>query len=251
MIQTVQDGFEIEVRKGKILTLDDLNQSFIAWLEVSYHDANHETTNQTPRERLEAGLRARRNVDLQAAVESFYRSEDRVVNADFSDVRVDNVFYRVDQKLRTLKVQVRCPLLYLGDTVLIYDRQGRYLGKGQRHEREHGEIVTPEVPEKAKIDVLGCLRKEHARRIADKASTLAFRNLPKKSNVNDFLVHLARYLGRTGLSDFTTEEVEAVVSFARTRPVAAPLIARAVEIAGDRNVSTVLRQLQQLLSKGS
>lgn len=124
VIQTIQDLFEVEVRSGPILTLDELNQSFVAWLDVDYHDAEHSMTKQPPRERLEAGMRARRNVDLQAAVESFYRSVKRVVHVDFADVRVDNVFYRVDQKFRTLKVEVRCPLLELGDTVLIYDRQG-------------------------------------------------------------------------------------------------------------------------------
>ena len=250
-IETVQDLFETEVRKGSILTLEELNRSFAAWLAVSYHDEIHRVTKEKPLERMKAGLRARREVDLQAAVESFYRSETRIVDADYSDVRVDNVFYRVDHKLRTLKVEVRCPLLHLGDTVLIYDVQGRYLGKGQRHEREHGEIVTPEVPDKAKFDVLDRLRKEHEKRLENQASALAYRNLPRKSNVAEFLVHLARYLGRTGVSDFTAEEVEAAVSFARTRSVAAPLVARAVERVGDRSLLDVLRELARLLSKGS
>ena len=250
MIQTIQNLFEIEVRKGPILTIDKLNRSLAAWLEVSYHDAAHDTTKEPPAERLKAGLRARRNVDLQAAVESFYRSETRVVHADYSDVRVDNQFYRVDQKFRTLKVEVRCPLLQLGDTVLIYDLHGRYLAKGTRHHREEGEIVTPEVPDKARIDVLDRLRKEHDKRIAGKASTLAYRNMPRKSTTADFLVHLARYLGRQGLSDFTTQEVEAAADFIRNRSVAAPLIARAVERVGDRSLFDVLRELKQLLSKG-
>lgn len=251
LIQTVQDQFEVEVRGGKILTLDELNRSFLAWLDVSYHDAVHSVTHQTPRERLATGLRARRDVDLQAAVESFYRSEIRTVHADFSDVRIDNVFYRVEQKLRTLKVEVRCPLLHLGDAVLIYDLQGRYLGRGQRHERTLGEVVKPEVPTKPTIDVLGRLRKEHDRRLADRAKTLAFRNLSKKSGATDFLVLLARYLGRHGLSDFTTDEVEAALAFERRPSVTAPIIARAVELAPDRSVPVILRTIEQLLSKGS
>lgn len=251
MIESVQDQFETEVRAHEILTLGELNRSLAAWFAVSYHDAVHDATRETPLARMEAGLRARRDVDLQAAVESFYRSEFRTVHADYSDVRIDSVFYRVDQKLRTLRVEVRCPLLRIGDTVLIYDLQGRYLGKGERHQRKHGEIVTPDVPDRAKINVLDRLRKEHDKRIADKASTIAFRNLPKKSNANDFLVHLARYLGRQGLSDFTTEEVEAALAFVRTRSVAAPLIARAVARVGDRSLFDVLRELTRLLSKGS
>lgn len=251
LIQTVQDQFEVEVRKGPILTLEQLNRSFIAWLDVSYHDAVHNETHQAPRARLEAGMRARRDVDLQAAVESFYRSEIRVVHSDFADVRIDNHFYRVDQRFRTLKVEVRCPLLHLGDSVLIYDLQGRYLGKGQRHTREHGQLVTLEVPAKSDIDVLARFRKEHDRRVAQKAETLSFRNLSLKSNVNDFLAHLARYLGRTGLSDFTTEEVEAAVAFTHGRSVTAPIVARAVAEVGDRSLFDVLHELNRLLSKGS
>jgi len=251
MIETIQDQFETEVRAREILTLDELNRSLAAWLDVSYHDAVHSATGQAPRERLESGRRARRDVDLQAAVESFYRAETRTVHPDYSDVRVDNVYYRVDQKLRTLKVEVRCPLLQLGESVLIYDLRGGYLGKGERHQRQEGEIVTPEVPDKAQVDVLDQLRKEHDRRVADRASTLAFRNLPRKSTAADFLTHLARYLGRHGLSDFTTREVEAALAFIRNRSVAAPLIARAVEQVGDRNLFDVLRELERLLEKGS
>lgn len=251
MIQTIQNDFEAEVRAHQILTLDELNQAFAAWLEVSYHDAKHATTGEVPRMRMQTGMRARRNVDLQAAAESFYRSEIRVVDADYSDVRVDNIYYRVDQKLRTMKVEVRCPLLQLGEVVIIHDLQGRYLARGQRHEREQGQIVTPEVPRMAQVDVLARLRQEHQRRIRDKATTLAFRNLPRKATSTDFLSHLARYLGRAGISDFTAEEVEAALTFVRNRSVVPALVARAVEQAGDRSLQSVLRQLQFLLSKGS
>jgi len=251
LIETVQMQFEVEVRKQKILTLDELNRAFAAWLAVSYHDEVHDTTHEAPSIRMNAGLRARRNVDLQAAVESFYRSEIRVVHPDYADVSIDNIYYRVDQKLRTLKVEVRCPLLHLKETVLIYDLQSRYLGKGKRHEREQGEIVTPQVPDKTKIDVLAALRKEHDKRVADKVQTLAFRNLPNKSGAADFLAVLARYLGRKGLSDFSGEEVESALAFIRTRSVAAPLVARAVELAADRKVLTVLLTLKQLLEKGN
>ena len=53
------------------------------------------------------------------------------------------------------------------------------------------------------------------------------------------------------MSDCTAEEVEAAVSFARNRSVAAPLVARAVERVGDRSLLDVLRELARLLSKGS
>lgn len=251
VIQTIQDLFEIEVRSGPILTIDELNQSFAAWLHVDYHAAQHSVTRESPRKRLESGLRARRNVDLQAAVESFYRSFKRVVHPDFSDVRVQNTFYRVDQKLRTLRVEVRCPLLKLGDSVLIYDLRGRYLGEGHRHDRTQGEVVAPEAADRSKIDILARLRQEHRQSIEGKHTNLAFRNLPKKSSPSQFLVHLARYLGRQGMSDFTTEEVEAALAFARRRSVAPATIARAVEAAPDRSVTSVLRTLEQLLWKGS
>ena len=175
----------------------------------------------------------------------------RTVDPDYSDVRVDSVFYRVDAKLRTLKVEVRCPILSLGDSVLIYDRQGRYLGQGKRHGRHRGESVTPETPQKTKYSYLDLLCKEHQKQLVKNASQLEFRRLEEKvDSPATFLTLLARYLGRTGLSDFTTAEVERVLRFARNRKVSPPLVARAVKEADDGNVNTVLRVLERLLSKG-
>jgi hypothetical protein len=251
VIQTVQEQFETEVRAGSLLTLEELNHKLAAWIAVSYHQEKHSITGEPPKKRKEAGLRAPRSVDLQAAVESFFRSVVRIVDPDYSDVRVDSVFYRVDAKLRTLKVEVRCPLLSLGDSVLIYDRQGRYLGRGKRHERQHGESVTPQTPRKAQYSYLDLLCKEHQEQLAENASQLEFRRLDEKADTQaTFLTLLARYLGRAGLSDFTTEEVERALRFARNRKVTAPLVARAVKEADDGTVITVLRVLERLLSKG-
>lgn len=65
----------------------------------------------------------------------------RRVNPEFSDVRLNNVFYRVDPKLRGDKVEVRYDPYGHLDTVDIHSTRGRYLGQGKRHDRETGQRV--------------------------------------------------------------------------------------------------------------
>ena len=97
-IETAQSQFESEVRAGDILTLEKLNQAFSAWLEVSYHERTNSETNQPPRLRYEAGKSFTRHVDLQRVLKFFLKSESRTVNADFSDVRILSLFFRVDEE---------------------------------------------------------------------------------------------------------------------------------------------------------
>ena len=53
--ETAQGQFESEVRAGEILTLDRLNRTLAAWLEVTYHQQIHSETGQTPLQRLPSG----------------------------------------------------------------------------------------------------------------------------------------------------------------------------------------------------
>jgi hypothetical protein len=107
MFGTIQTQFEAEVKAGKILTLDELNRSFSAYLNVCYHQSMHSETNQTPKERYQKGLRFTRQADLSSAVKFFMKSEQRTVHPDFSDVQVQGNFYRVSPKLRGDRLIVR------------------------------------------------------------------------------------------------------------------------------------------------
>ena len=135
---TAQSPFEAEVRAGEILTLDQLNHAFSAWLAVSYHRRPNDQIGQTPETRYQQGLCAIRHIDMDAVLESFMRRETRRVHPDFCDVQLNGRFYRVDKRLRGDKVEVRHDPFGDGQTVLIYRLDQEYLGKGVLHERPHG-----------------------------------------------------------------------------------------------------------------
>jgi len=47
----IQSQFEAEVRAGDILTLEELNRAFSAWVAVSYHREPNSETKQSPEDR--------------------------------------------------------------------------------------------------------------------------------------------------------------------------------------------------------
>ena len=149
--ETAQSQFEAEVRAGDILTLDQLNRGFSAWLAISYHQRPNAETKQTPEARYQKGLSAIRHVDMDAVLESFMRRENRQVHGDFSDVQLNHRFYRVDKTLRGDRVEVRYDPFGQCQSVLIYSLHEEYLGKGVLHERQQGEAADPVPPAKPRL----------------------------------------------------------------------------------------------------
>jgi transposase InsO family protein len=116
-IQTCQMELEAEVRAGQILTLDDLNRVLAAWLAVAYHQEVHSETKQTPHERYHQQPRLIRQVDLGAVLGFFQQRAPRVVHKAFSDVRLENLFFAVDAKLRGDRVTFQRILTYTLNSV--------------------------------------------------------------------------------------------------------------------------------------
>ena len=252
--ETVQSQFEAEVRAGEILTLDELNRAFSAWLEMSYHRRPHSETGQPPRERYQQGLTAIRHVDMEAAAKCFLRCEERTVHHDFSDVRLAGRFYRVDRQLRGDRVQVRYDPFSDLETVLIYSRDDQYLGKGIRHQREQGEAApaAPVAP-KPQYNYLELLVREHERELASQARGIDYRAAlrPRLWPFTSFVQTLGRLLGRKGgLSGFTTQELEALHKLHAKLPrLSAPLVTRACEQAPGKTLPYVLRELEALAQR--
>ncbi len=252
--ETVQGQFEAEVRAGEILTLEELNRAFSAWLEMSYHRRAHSETGQPPGERYQQGLTAIRHVDLEAAAKCFLRSEERTVHHDFSDVRLTGRFYRVDRQLRGDRVQVRYDPFSDLKTVLIYSRDDQYLGKGILHEREQGEpALRDPVAPKPQYNYLDLLVREHERELQAQARGIDYHAAlrPRLWPFTSFVQTLARLLGRKGgLSGFTTQELETLHKLhAKLPPLSEPLVTRACEQAPGKTLPYVLRELEALAQR--
>jgi putative transposase len=254
-IQTDQVQFESEVRAGEILTLDKLNQAFIAWLEVSYHQRIHSETGEPPRQRYEAGKAFTREVNLQRAMQFFLSREVRRVNKTFSDVQLPCGFFRVNKNLRGDKVEVRYDPFQEIDRVLIYSLNGEYLDSGFRHQRQGQEgdaDVTPSPSPKAKYNYLELLIEKHQQAIERQSSGINYEAVMAAADrrwpFSEFAKQLAEHLGRQGgLSAFRADELESLQKvYQRLKFLNPSLLQQACAQAQQRSIVEIVFLLQRL-----
>jgi transposase InsO family protein len=247
---TVQGGFEAEARRDDILSLERLNRAFSAWLEVDYQQALHSGTLQTPKDRYVTGLTVIRQVDPVEAHASFMRKEQRTVHRDFSDIQLEKRLYRVGQKLRGDKVEVRYdPFGHLG-IVQIYSLEGVYLGEGALHHRENGERPPRDrASGKPKHNYLDLLVNEHEKQLQGTACGIDYRNaVPQRPwPFVEFAKTFARLMGKQGgLSGFDAGELEALKKlYNRDAAIDARRLERAFAKAQYKTIPYVAAELRQ------
>jgi len=212
--ETVQSQFEAEVRAGDLLNIERLNEAFAAWLEVVYHRNPNSETGQSPRQRYDQRLIAIRQADMEAVAESFLQQAERTVDKTFSDIRLDNRFYKVDPKLRGDRLRVRYDLRGPVEEILLYSLKDEYLGKGLVHQRQEGQDPGPE-PRRAapRFDLLGLLIDKHRQQLAAEIGGIDYSVMqqPRRWSFDAFAACLADLLGRQGgLSAFNAEELDAL-----------------------------------------
>lgn len=248
---TAQTGFEAEARQGELLGLPALNRAFSAWLEVDYHQALHSETGQTPKARYDTGRTVIRRVDLNEAHASFLRSEQRRVHRDFSDVQLEKRFYRVDPKLRGDKVEVRYdPFGILGTVQLYALEDGRYLGEGVLHHREHGaKPDASDTPARPKHNYLEVLVNEHERQLEAQTRGIDYRKAAKQRPwpFVEFAKTFARLQGRKGgVSAFSAGEMEALKKlYNRDAALDARRLETAFAKAQQKTIAYVAYELRQ------
>lgn len=250
---TTQSQFEAEVQAGEILTLQRLNRGLSAWLEESYHRHIHAETGQTPQERYHQGLTVIRHVDTQKAAAFFLRKVPRTVHRQFADVQIDGLFFRADPRLRGDKVEVRYDPFSPSEQVLLYSRDGQYLGVAVRYEREqgaHGPTPPPPPRGKPKHNYLQLLIDQHEAHLAAAAVGIDYRAAMARRAwpFAEFVKTLAGQLGRAGgLTAFCGEELQALQQvYCRQSELDAPLVCEAVRLADPKTIPHVVFHLQQL-----
>ena len=251
---TCQSQFEAEVRHGDILTLEQLNRSFSAWVAMTYHRTPNSDTGQSPIDRYEQGLTVIRHVDLEAVLVYFMQRDERRVNPDFSDVQLGGRFYRVDKRLRNDKVQVRYDPYSSMDMVLIYSLEGEYLGKGTRHNREKGQDPSPPSSrQKPKYNYLELLIQKHEEALRAQTQGIDYRRavIERRWAFAAFAKTFAQLLGRRGdLTAFATRELELLRNFYNHTPrITKPLLVEAVEDASEKSLLAILYHLQRLCDR--
>jgi hypothetical protein len=177
VFETIQVQFEAEVRAGEILDLNALNRGFSAYMDVAYHTRIHSETGQSPKERYTTGLTALRHVDMQKVIQFFMYKVLRTVDKDFSDIQLNNTFYRVDPTLRGDRVQVRYDPFSDMQNVWIYSTDNQYLGQGALHNRDKGAETLKFQPKGVQNNYVDILVQEHEKQLKARTQGIDYREI--------------------------------------------------------------------------
>jgi hypothetical protein len=179
----------------------------------------------------------------------------RTVDEDHSDVRIDNMLFAVDPKLRGEKVMVEYDPFSSVEEVQLYSPAGVYLGRGRRYQRERGSHAQPgpaPAAEPITPHYLDALRAEHdALHQQRRRQGIDYRSARQRAtwSLTGFAGALARLLGRRGgLSGLTAHEMDILADFhVRHDRLNERLLREAFSQAESPTIPEILFQLQSLL----
>ncbi len=248
---TNQLQFETEVRAGDILTLNELNKAFSAWLNVAYRCGVHSETKQAPGDRYD-GNKIHRPVDMDVAIKFFMKSDKRTVHKDFSDVSVGGKFYKVDPKYRGDRVMIRYDPFSLVEKVFIYSDKEEYLCSAPLYNRErgsHNDAITSPKKKKLKYDFISLINEKHEKQLKNQAQGIDYTKLSSRQwPFVAFVQACARLMGKKGgNAAFDERQLETLKRIYDRHPdLDDNILTRAFEKAEVKNISHVAHQLQQL-----
>lgn len=254
-IQTAQNQFEAEVKACDILSLEKMNQAFSAWLSVGYHNTRHSEIAMSPEKKMKAGLRGIKHVDMKKIIAAFMQKVHRTVHRTFSDVRLNNRYYKVDPKLRGERVQVAFDPFSNLDAVEIYSLHGHHLCSGERHFREPNR--TPhhrsEIQEKPKYSYIDSLERKHRKYLEEKTKGIDYRNISQKRlwPFHEFAKTIAQFLGnKGGLSSFNADQLESLKKvYDQSLLIDKHMVKKAFENADKKTFPYIIHELKQLLKQ--
>ncbi|MCP4153741.1 MAG: DDE-type integrase/transposase/recombinase [bacterium] len=253
-ILDAQEQFEAEVRAGDILGLEQLNKAFAAWISVAYHEDIHTEIKCPPKEKYRRGFTVMRQVDMKKVLDAFKQRVERTVNRTFSDIRLNNLFFRVDPRLRTERVTVAYDPFTDYDSVDIYSLKGRYLGEGKLHTRTPSRIPeTQQPPAKAKYNYIDLLMKQHEKQLKEKTAGIDYRKArdTRPWPFQEFAKTFAQLLGhKGGLTSLSVEQLETLKKvYNRSTNMTKGMVKKAFKNAADKSFPYLVFELKSLMKK--
>jgi hypothetical protein len=234
---TLKDQFESEVKeRDELLTLDELNSYFQAWLGERYHTDIHSQTGQPPLARFRDNMVVRPAPDPVQVDELLRLYEKRTVHRKWSTVEVHGIRYSV-AGLRGRKVGVLYDPFALEYVLISFD--GRVVQRA--FPQKAGEIFAEPKPDESqtpRTDYLELLRRDHERRSQAELAALRLAPAPQRSELA--LADLGALLESCRGARLLREEHKAAADFWRKmRPIPA-------DAASDATDATVRRQGRNL-----
>jgi len=220
--RTVKEQFETEVGdREELLTLDELNAYFEAYLAERYHRTFHSETTEAPTERFARTATLRPAPDLQAIDELLRLRERRTVHRKWATVSVGSIRYRVSPSLRGRRVDCLYDPFDPAYVLVVFD--GRVVERA--YPQKPGELPPEEValpkPHGAKpTDHLALLRADFERRTQAELAALRLRPLTAAPPAELSLVDLIVVLEGCRAAALSPEERTLVSAFwRRLRPL--------------------------------
>lgn len=177
---TVRSQFLPEVESAGLTTLEDLNASFQAWVELIYHKAVHSETQQTPLDRFQQSLAqiTVRQANPKQLREAFLWREKRTVTRTAS-ISLQGNRYSVDPLLVGQQVELRFDPFELSEVEVW--QQGHFVAQAQVVSLERARhLALDRIPlpaQEAKpehVDFLAALRAEHQAVLAQELGAISF-----------------------------------------------------------------------------
>ena len=257
IFQTIGSQFASEVKASReTFTLEQLNQAFRAYIDTTYHRTIHSETGQTPHDRYFSDSRIVRSAAIESVQSYFFEREARRVDPTYSDVRIENRFYKVDPKWRDMKVFVQYDSFQRDShEVSLFNEQDVYIGTAPRYERERGShTATPPVKQELpdRSPVIDVYLAEHKKLQRQSQQGIDYKSAmrPGQLSLASFANLLSKLLGRpgSGLSAFDANEQISLDTFIRKYPQVRSLqVQEAAQRAAGEGFVSVLWQLDCLL----
>ena len=218
--RTLKEQFESEVKeRDELLTLEELNTYYQAWLAERYHQDVHSETGQAPLQRFRDHAVVRPAPDPAQVDELLRLHEKRTVHRKWSIVEVEGIRYSVDYALRGRKVGVLYDPFALEYVLITFD--GRVVQRA--FPQKAGEVFAEPEPDEAqanspRTDYLELLRRDHERRSQAELAALRLAPAPQASEIA--LADLVVLLEACRASRLTSDEHKTTAAFWRKmRPI--------------------------------
>ena len=227
--RTLKEQFESEVReRDELLTLDELNSYYQAWLGERYHRDVHSETGQSPLQRFRDNVVVRPAPDPVLVDELLRLYEKRTVHRKWSTVEVHGIRYSVDG-LRGRKVGVLYDPFAPEYVLITFD--GRVVQRA--FPQKAGEVFAEPKPNQARqprTDYLELLRRDHERRSQSELAALRLAPAPQASELA--LPDLVLLLESCRGARLTGDEHKAASAFWRKmRPIPSEAAKQATDAA--------------------
>ena len=177
---TVRSQFLSEVEVGKIATLEELNSSFQAWVEMIYHRRVHSEIEKTPLQRFQESIAvvAVRQANPVQLRQAFLWRDKRTVTRT-ATISLQGNRYGVDPLLAGRQVELRFDPFDLAE-VEIWEN-GHFVGNAQVQKLERDRhlsldrIPPPSIEaQQPHVDFLAALRAEHQAQLTQELGSINF-----------------------------------------------------------------------------